>query len=128
VFVTLRHSKGGAVPLQKLTAVTIFSFMKLSHNYFVYIIECKGSFYYVGITNNLEERLWQHNEGINKNCFTYKRRPVVLKYFEQFSDVTQAIAREKQLKGWGRKKKEALFNENYDLLKELSQRKIKAER
>jgi putative endonuclease len=99
--------------------------MKLSHDYFVYIIECKDSCYYTGMTNNLDERLWQHNEGIDKNCFTYKRRPVILKYFEHFTDVHQAIAREKQLKGWGRKKKQALFTGDYDLLKELSQRKIK---
>jgi len=97
--------------------------MKLSHTYFVYIVECSDGLYYTGVTNNLEERLWQHNEGVNPDCFTYKRRPVSLKYVEQFSDVVQAIAREKQLKGWGRKKKEALFAENWVLLKALSQRK-----
>jgi putative endonuclease len=44
---------------------------------------------------------------------------VILKYFECFTDVRQAIAREKQLKGWSRPKKEALFAEDYDLLKAL---------
>ena len=57
--------------------------------------------------------------------FTYKRRLVTLKYFEHFKDVRQAIAREKQLKGWSRAKKEALFREDYNLLKELSLRKVR---
>jgi putative endonuclease len=52
--------------------------------------------------------------------FTYKRRMVALKYFERFTDVKQAIAREKQLKGLSRARKEALFDEDYDLLKALS--------
>lgn len=72
------------------------------------------------ITNDLERRITEHNEGIDPLCFTYKRRPVCLKYFERFTEVLQAIAREKQLKGWSKKKKEALFRENYELLKELS--------
>jgi putative endonuclease len=94
--------------------------MKLAHNYYVYIVECFDKSYYIGITNNLERRLFEHNEGIDRNCYTYERRPVSLKYFEQFTDVLQAIAREKQLKGWSRKKKKALIDENYELLKQLS--------
>jgi putative endonuclease len=46
-----------------------------------------------------------------------------LKYFEHFFNVNDAIAREKQLKGWSRKKKEALFKGNYELLKELAKKK-----
>ena len=94
--------------------------MKLAHNYYVYIVQCRDGFYYKGISNNLNKRINQHNEGKNVFCFTYKRRLVTLKYFEHFTDVKQAIAREKQLKGWSRAKKEALFNEDYDLLKALS--------
>ena len=114
------------VGLAEATFIFYLHYMKLSHNYFVYIIECSDGFYYTGITNNLEERLWQHNTGINTQCFTYTRRPVTLKYFEHFIDVLQAIAREKQLKGWGRKKKEALFKEDYDALKELSKCRMNA--
>ena len=94
--------------------------MKLAHDYFVYIVQCNDGFYYTGFTNDLERRLEEHNKGINERCFTYKRRPVALKYFEHFTDALQGIAREKQLKGWSRKKKEALFNEDFELLKELS--------
>jgi putative endonuclease len=49
----------------------------------------------------------------------------MLKYFERFTDVKQAIVREKQLKGWSRAKKKALFNEDYNLLKELAKGRIK---
>lgn len=84
-------------------------------------------FYYTGITNDVERRILEHNEGLDKDCYTYKRKPVVLKYYEYFLDVHQAIAREKQLKGWSRKKKEALFREDYKLLKELSKSREKKE-
>ena len=96
--------------------------MKLAHNYYVYIVQCRDGFYYTGITNNLEKRIDEHNEGKIKTCFTYRRRPVTVKYFERFKDVNQAIAREKQLKGWSRAKKEALFHEEYDVLKELAKK------
>jgi len=58
-----------------------------------------------------------------ESSYTFSRRPVELKYFEIFTDVNQAIAREKQLKGWSRKKKQALIGENFDKLKELSKSK-----
>jgi putative endonuclease len=94
--------------------------MKLGHNYFVYVVECADASYYTGITNDLERRLLEHNNGADVRCYTFKRRPLVLKYYCQFYDVNQAIAFEKQLKGWSRKKKEALFREDWDELKILS--------
>jgi putative endonuclease len=94
--------------------------MNLYHNYTVYIVECKDGFYYIGVTNDLERRLWEHDTGYNKHCFTYERRPVKLKYYEVTHDIKQAILREKQLKGWSRKKKQALFKEDWEELKKLS--------
>jgi putative endonuclease len=79
--------------------------MKLRHNYYVYIVECNDTLYYTGVTNDIERRLQEHNEGLNPHCFTFKRRPVTLRYSEHFVNIQQAIAYEKQLKGWGRKKK-----------------------
>jgi putative endonuclease len=90
------------------------------NHYTVYIVECHDGLYYVGVTNHLERRLWEHNSGFDKKCFTYKRRPVELKYYESCSDINQAIAYEKQLKGWSRKKKQALFKEDFRELKRLS--------
>ncbi|HEV8283272.1 MAG TPA: GIY-YIG nuclease family protein [Chitinophagaceae bacterium] len=94
--------------------------MKLGHNYYVYIVECKDWSYYIGITNDLDRRLWEHNTGHNPTCYTYERRPVELKYFEHFTDVNQAISREKQLKGWSRKKKQALFRQDLEALKRFA--------
>ena len=90
------------------------------HQYFVYILECSDKSYYTGVTNNIDLRLAQHNEGLDPNCYTFNRRPLLLKYAEVFTDINQAIAREKQLKGWSRKKKEALFREDWDALKALA--------
>ena len=58
-----------------------------------------------------------------KALILFSRRPVELKYFEFFTDVNQAIASEKQLKGWSRKKKQSLIAENFDKLKELAKSK-----
>jgi putative endonuclease len=62
--------------------------------------------------------------GVYPSCYTYSRRPLVLKYTEIYHLVYDAIAREKQIKGWSRKKKEALINENYDELKRLSKNRM----
>jgi putative endonuclease len=73
--------------------------MKIAHNYYVYIVECNDKSYYIGVTNNIERRLWEHNYSDNKLTYTFGRRPVILKYCQRFQDITQAIAWEKQMKG-----------------------------
>jgi putative endonuclease len=88
--------------------------------YYTYILKCSDQSYYVGVTNDVERRLVEHQEGINVTCYTYSRRPIELVYFEKFIDIIQAIAREKQLKGWSRKKKEALIEERGTDLPNLS--------
>ena len=87
---------------------------------YVYILRCTDNSYYAGITNNTEIRVEQHNQGADPAAYTYSRRPVELVYVEYFSDFRQAIAREKQIKGWTRKKKEALIEQNSEMLRELS--------
>ncbi|MEP6711859.1 MAG: GIY-YIG nuclease family protein [Ferruginibacter sp.] len=89
-------------------------------SYFVYIVECSDKSYYTGVTNNLEKRLGEHNSGYSITSYTFKRRPVVLKFSQQFHDVHQAIALEKQIKGWSRRKKEAFINEEWEKLRLLS--------
>ena len=88
--------------------------------YFVYILLCRDNTYYTGVTNHLERRLYEHQAGEDIGCYTYKRRPVKLVFHENFSDIYQAIAFEKQIKGWRREKKEALINRNWDILPKLS--------
>ena len=84
--------------------------------YYVYILECSDQSFYVGISSNIEKRLIKHNRGLDKSSFSYSRRPVVLKWIQAFTNPEQAIAFEKQLKGWSRRKKLALINEDWDKL------------
>lgn len=88
--------------------------------YFVYILCCADNSYYVGITNNLERRINEHNEGEDKKAYTFRRRPVKILFHTEFNDVNEAISFEKKLKGWSRKKKEAIISGNWDLLPDLS--------
>ncbi len=88
--------------------------------YYVYIVKCADQSYYTGITNNIEHRLYEHNYGINPDCYTYKRRPVTLMFVQDFSNPKDAIAVEKQIKGWSRKKKEALFQGDWNKIHELT--------
>ncbi|QLE02347.1 GIY-YIG nuclease family protein [Galbibacter sp. BG1] len=88
--------------------------------YYVYILQCKDDSYYIGITSNLLGRIVSHNEGKKKDAYTYTRRPVELKWFAEFTDVNLAIKKEKQLKGWSRRKKKALIEEDWDRLIEFS--------
>ena len=88
--------------------------------YYVYILECNDESYYTGVTNSLEERVVQHESGYVVTCYTFKRRPLKLVWSIQINDINQAIALEKQIKGWSRKKKKAFINEEWDKLKLLS--------
>ena len=93
------------------------------NQYFVYILLCNDNSYYTGITNNLERRIQEHENGTDPSSYTCKRLPVKLVFHELFPDVNQAIALEKQIKGWKRSKKEAIINGDWHLLPELSVRK-----
>lgn len=88
--------------------------------FYTYILKCADGKYYTGVTNNIDRRIAEHNEGINPASFTYCRRPVKLLYYADFSDPMSAINFEKQIKGWSRKKKEALMAEDWNKLVELS--------
>lgn len=73
--------------------------------YYVYILKCSDQSYYTGITNDLEKRIEQHQSGCKKNSYTYNRRPLKLIFYQEFSDVLQAIYFEKKIKGWTKEKK-----------------------
>ena len=88
--------------------------------YYVYIVQCCDNSYYTGVTNDVERRILEHNFGEIKTAYTFRRRPVKLVWFEYYNDINQAIEKEKQIKGWSRNKKEALINDDFDLLVELS--------
>lgn len=83
-------------------------------------MKCSDNSYYTGVTNNLELRFQQHQSGNYPESYTHKRRPVELVFYNEFTDIEQAILFEKQVKGWSRKKKEAIINDDWDLLPKLS--------
>ncbi len=91
--------------------------------YYVYILRCHDSSYYSGITSDIEQRIAEHKSGKDPKAYTYKRRPVELVYLTSFQDVHEAIAWEKTIKGWSRKKKEALIAGEFEKLPELSRRR-----
>jgi len=72
--------------------------------YFVYILASRSLNFYVGLSSNLHQRVWQHRQKIFDG-FSSRYRIVRLVYWESFDDVRNAIDREKQLKRWSRKKK-----------------------
>jgi putative endonuclease len=79
-------------------------------SYFVYILECSDQTLYVGSTNNLEKRIFQHNNSKSGAHYTKIRRPVTLRYSEGFKTLKEARRRETEIKGWKREKKLKLIN------------------
>ena len=88
--------------------------------FYVYLITNKAkTVLYTGVTNNLEHRIWEHYTG--KNSFTSKYKVYFLLYYETFQYINDAIAREKEVKGWKRERKESLikeFNHEFQFLNE----------
>jgi putative endonuclease len=93
---------------------------------YVYLLRCSDGSYYTGTARSgLEQRIAEHNAG-TYDGYTAKRRPVTLVYSEWFDQITDAIAAERQIKGWSRAKKEALIRGDFDQLRELSRRRSSA--
>jgi putative endonuclease len=74
-------------------------------SYVTYILECADGSFYIGCTNNLEKRIKQHNESKWGAYYTKIRRPVILKYSEEFKILKEARQREAEIKGWRKEKK-----------------------
>ena len=92
--------------------------------YYVYILtNNKGNVLYTGVTNDLIKRIYEHKQHFDKGSFTARYNVEKLVYYEETTDVLSAIEREKQIKGWNRKRKNKLvesknpnWNELYDRL------------
>ncbi len=83
--------------------------MARDYEFYVYMTtNYAGTVLYIGVTSDLEGRIWEHQHGEGSK-FTSKYHADRLLYYEHFGDVHRAIEREKQLKGWTRAKKEALI-------------------
>jgi putative endonuclease len=84
--------------------------MPREYNFWIYIITNRShSVLYIGVTNRLSRRTWEHREGI-KAGFASKYLCKKLVYYEHYRDIRDAIARESQLKKWSRAKKISLVN------------------
>jgi tRNA/rRNA methyltransferase len=91
-----------------------------------YMLRCADGTYYVGHTDDLAQRIAQHEHGALPG-YTQRRRPVALVWQQDFPDRDQAFAVERQLKGWRQAKKEALIAGDFGLLSELSRRVLRDE-
>jgi putative endonuclease len=89
-------------------------------NYYVYMLLCSDNSFYVGITNDLERRVGEHQYGFDERCYTYTRRPVQLVYASDFQSVADAITWEKRLKSWSRTKKAALVRNDWQGIHEAA--------
>jgi predicted GIY-YIG superfamily endonuclease len=87
----------------------------------VYILRCSDGSYYTGVTSNLERRLDEHYHG--KIGYTSKRRPFAYLWSDEFAHIDDAIAFEKQVKGWSRAKKEALMRGDWAEIQRLARAK-----
>lgn len=76
--------------------------------FWVYILRCGDGSYYTGHTDNLEKRIAEHEAG-EREAYTSGRLPVALVFSQEFCSRDEALACERQIKGWSRKKKEAMM-------------------
>lgn len=88
-------------------------------SFYVYILKCADGSYYTGHTDDLEKRVAMHEAG-EVPGYTQDRRPVTLAFSDAFQTREEALAREIQIKGWSRAKKEALIAGDWERLQELS--------
>ena len=88
------------------------------------MLRCSDETYYTGVTSNLEKRIQEHQDGKYRKSYTFFRRPVILVFYAEFTDINFAIEKEKQIKKWSRAKKEALINKVHETLPNLSKKKF----
>ena len=77
--------------------------------FWVYIVRCADDSYYTGHSEDLDKRIAEHQSGVIPSCYTFKRRPIALVFSQPSATREEALSAERQIKGWSRKKKEALM-------------------
>ena len=96
-------------------------------SFWVYILHCGDGSYYTGHTDDLEYRLHQHQAG-TLGGYTSSRKPLSLVYSCSFPSREEALGAERQIKGWSRKKKEAMLRGDWTAVNRLSRGKHKHQR
>ena len=98
-------------------------------SYYVYILKCNDNSYYTGCTDDLARRLNEHSIPYRKEngvlSYVGKRLPYALMFAEEFSELYEALVAERMIKGWSRKKKEALIRHDWDEISNLAKKKFK---
>jgi putative endonuclease len=89
----------------------------------MYILKCSDGSFFVGSTISLQSRLLQHQQG-KGSSYPSKRLPVELAYCEEYRNVAEAFAREKQVQNWSHLKREALIQGSFYILPELSKKRF----
>ena len=87
--------------------------------FWIYILQCSDSSYYTGHTDNLEQRVAKHQFGEIEG-YTAKRRPVELVFAQECATREEALSAELQIKGWSRKKKEAMMRGDWKEVQRIS--------
>ena len=91
-------------------------------NFWVYLLQCADQSYYVGHSAELEKRILQHERG-ELGGYTSTRRPVRVVFTQELASREEALAAERQIKGWSRKEKEALARGNWIEMSQLARRR-----
>jgi predicted GIY-YIG superfamily endonuclease len=89
-------------------------------SFWVYILRCADGSYYTGHTDNLDKRFSEHTTGAITSCYTFKRRPVELVFSQDCTTREEALASEQQIKGWSRRKKEAMIRGDWTEVSRLA--------
>jgi predicted GIY-YIG superfamily endonuclease len=90
--------------------------------FWVYMLQCVDQSYYVGHTNDLEKRILEHQTG-DLDGYTATRRPVRVVFTQELPSREEALAAELQIKGWSRKKKQALIRRDWSDISRLARRR-----
>jgi len=92
----------------------------MQNHFYLYVLKCVNGAYYVGHTDNIEQRLSEHHLGLINNCYTKNKRPLELMFLQDFPTRDAAFHAERQIKGWSRQKKEAFMQDDWEKIKELN--------
>ncbi len=95
--------------------------LKIMKNFYLYILKCFDGSYYVGYTDNLSQRLSQHDLG-KADAYTAHRRPVELVAMQIFKTRIEAFRSERKIKNWSRAKKEAFIKSDWNELSKLAKK------
>ena len=92
----------------------------MQNHFYLYILKCANDAYYIGHTDNIDQRMSKHHLGLIDKCYTKNKRPLKLIFVQDFPTRDAAFHAERQIKGWSRKKKEAFIEGDWDRIKKLN--------